>query len=217
VARSGWTPELRREFFGWFTSTRLWQGGNQFRGFLDQIRSDALANVSDAAERKILEDLSTLKSVGANPVAIRPPHGPGMNYTTEDVLSLTQNNLRGRNFSLGKELFIAVACQACHRLGNDGGGIGPDLTGAANRYTLRDLLENIIEPSKVISDQYESSILELKNGSVVMGRVSAEEGGILQVVTNPAAPNETTDIPKVEVKTARFRLSPSCHLDSSTA
>ena len=209
--------ELWREFFGWFTSTRLWQGGNQFRGFLDQIRSDALANVSDAAERKILEDLSTLKSVGANPVAIRPPHGPGMNYTTEDVLSLTQNNLRGRNFSLGKELFIAVACQACHRLGNDGGGIGPDLTGAANRYTLRDLLENIIEPSKVISDQYESSVLELKNGSVVMGRVSAEEGGILQVVTNPAAPNETTDIPKVEVKTARFRLSPSCHLDSSTA
>jgi len=61
-------------------------------------------------------------------------------------------------------------------------------------------MENIIEASKVISDQYESSIPELKNGGVVTGRVSAEEGGILQVVTNPAAPNETTDIPKVEVK-----------------
>ena len=64
----------------------------------------------------------------------------------------------------------------------------PDLTGGANRYTLRDLLENIIEPSKVISDQYESSILELKDGSTSSGRIIGEEDGILQVATNPSAP-----------------------------
>ncbi|MFM2167543.1 MAG: hypothetical protein RIS79_1914, partial [Verrucomicrobiota bacterium] len=200
-ARSGWTPELRREFFAWFLTTRQWQGGNQFRGFLDQIRADALANVPDSAERKVLNDLSTLKSLDANPVPIRPPRGPGKRYTTSDLPSFTADALKNRDFARGRELYIAAACQACHRLGNDGGGIGPDLTGAANRYTLRDLLENITEPSKVISDQYESTILEMKDGRTIIGRVTAEEGGILQIVADSSAPNRTIDLIKSDVKT----------------
>jgi hypothetical protein len=48
---------------------------------------------------------------------------------------------------------------------------GKDLTGADNRYTLRDLLENIVNPGKVTSEQNESGII-------------GEEGGILQVATN---------------------------------
>ncbi|MEK0445432.1 MAG: hypothetical protein RLZZ399_753 [Verrucomicrobiota bacterium] len=199
-ARSGWTPELRQEFFAWFLTTRPWQGGNQFRGFLEQIRADALANVPDVAGRKVFDDLSTLKSLDANPVPIRPPRGPGKHYTADDLPTFAPAALRGRDFTRGRELYIAAGCQACHRVGNDGGGIGPDLTGAANRYTLRDLLESIIEPSKVISDQYESTILELKDGRTIFGRVSSEEGGILQVVTDPSAPNRTMDVYKSDVK-----------------
>lgn len=199
-ARSGWTPELRREYFAWFLTTRQWQGGNQFRGFLEQIRADALANVADAEERKGLDDLSKLKSLDANPVPIRPPRGPGKQYTAEDLPTFTADALKNRDFTRGRELYIAAACQACHRVGNDGGGVGPDLTGAANRYTLRDLLENIIEPSKVISNQYESTILELKSGHTIVGRVSAEEDGILQVVTDPSAPNRTIDVQKSDVE-----------------
>jgi putative heme-binding domain-containing protein len=63
----------------------------------------------------------------------------------------------------------AHACQTCHRLGDEGVGVGPDLTAAANRYTLRDLVENIVDPNKVISDQYENSIIVLSDGSTVIG------------------------------------------------
>jgi len=203
MARAGWTPESRREYFAWFLSTRYWQGGNQFRGFLDQMRRDALAGVTDPAERRRLDDLSTLKSLGANPVAIHPPRGPGMAYRTEDVMSFAAQGLRGRNFSRGKELFAAAACQSCHRLGNEGGGIGPDLTGAGKRYTLRDLVESITEPSKVVSDQNENSVLELKDGRTLVGRVSGEEGGVLQLVANPASPAEVLDIPKVDIASRR--------------
>ena len=45
----------------------------------------------------------------------------------------------------------ASACTACHRFNNEGLGIGPDISGAGNRYNVKDLLENIIEPSRVIS------------------------------------------------------------------
>jgi putative heme-binding domain-containing protein len=139
-------------------------------------------------------------------VPIHPPRGPGKHYTASDLPSFAPAALKNRDFARGRELYIAAACQACHRLGNDGGGIGPDLTGAANRYTLGDLLENVIEPSKVISDQYESTILEMKDGRTIIGRVTGEEGGILQVVVDPSAPNRTTDLMKADVKT--LQVSP---------
>ncbi|MDH4476951.1 MAG: DUF1080 domain-containing protein [Verrucomicrobiaceae bacterium] len=193
-AKNGWTPELRREFFAWFAKTGPWLGGNQFRGFIDTIRNDALASVPDAEERKKLAVLATPKFIATKPEAIKPPKGPGKAYTVDEVTALAKQVQSGRNFDRGRELFIAAACQACHRLGNEGGGVGPDLTAAGNRYTLRDLVENIVDPSKVISDQYESNILTLKNGSTVIGRITADEGGILQVATNPAAPGQTTDV-----------------------
>ena len=89
--------------------------------------------------------------------------------------------------------------------------MGPDLTGAGNRYTLRDLMENIVDPSKVISDQYESSIIALKNGGTVVGRITGEEGGILQVATNPAAPGQITEVRNTDVqsrKVSPFSLMP---------
>lgn len=203
AAKNGWTPELRREFFAWFAKTSLWQGGNQFRGFLDTIQRDALANVSDATERKALAALATPKHLAVPTINFRPPVGPGKNYTVDEVVAFAQNGLRDRDFKRGHELFIASACQACHRLGAEGGGVGPDLTGAANRYTLRDLLENIVDPSKVISDQYESTIIELKSGSIVTGRITGEEGGILQVATNPAAPGDITEVRNADVKSRK--------------
>jgi putative heme-binding domain-containing protein len=200
MARAGWTPELRREFFGWFASTGPWQGGNQFRGFLDKIRADALATVPDEAERKVLAALATPKLPTTAAVVVHPPQGPGKNYTVDEVVAFAKDGLNGRNFQQGRDMFIATSCLACHRLGNDGGGVGPDLNRSANRYTLRDLLENIIEPSKVVSNQYESSILELKDGTVITGRIVGEEGGILQVAANPNAPQEIKEIRSVDVE-----------------
>jgi putative heme-binding domain-containing protein len=203
-AKTGWTPELRTAFAKWFASTAPWKGGNQFRGFLDTIQKDALANItSDADERKVLAKLTIPAPSTVTTQSIVPPHGPGKNYTVDEATALAKDGLRNRNFARGHELFIASACQACHRLGNEGGGVGPDLTGAGNRYTLRDLLENIVEPSKVISDQYESSILELKDGRTIIGRVTNEEGGILQVATNPAAPGEITEVRNDTIKSRK--------------
>lgn len=200
VAKIGWTPDLRRSYFKWFATTDPWRGGNQFRGFLDTILKDALANVPDSTERQTLEKIAKAKPSTAVLQTIVPPRGPGKIYTVDSALALVKDGLTQRDYNRGHELFIAAACQTCHQMGDEGGGLGPVLTGAANRYSLRDLLENIIEPSKVVSDQYESSIIELKNNSTIMGRVTGEEGGILQVAVNPSIPNEITEIRNSEIK-----------------
>ncbi len=199
TAKTGWTPELRHELFKWFASTGPWQGGNQFRGFLDSIQKDALANAPEA-DRKALADLAKPAPGTTHTALVQPPKGPGKSYTVDAVVAFAKDAMHARDFKRGQDMFIAAACQSCHRLGNDGGGVGPDLTGAGSRYTLRDLLENIIEPSKVISDQYESTIIELKDGNIVLGRVVGDEGGIVQVAANPFAPNELTEVRHEEIK-----------------
>ena len=202
-AKTGWTPELRRTFFGWFASTGPWQGGNQFRGFLDTILKESLANITDPAEREAFAAIATPAPAAVAVQDITPPQGPGKSYTVDEVSAFAKDNMGGLNFKRGRDMFVSAGCVACHRLGNDGGSIAPDLTGSANRYTLRDLVENIVEPSKVISDQYESSIIELKNGTLITGRITGEEGGILQVVTNPAATGEITEVRNADIKSRK--------------
>ena len=63
---------------------------------------------------------------------------------------------QGRNFANGKAAFHDAQCMLCHRFGNEGGSIGPELTAVSSKYGRREILESIIEPSKVISDQFQN-------------------------------------------------------------
>ena len=53
-----------------------------------------------------------------------------------------------------RKMFGAAACFTCHRFGNEGGMTGPDLTSAGRRYSIKDLLEQIVTPSKEINEQF---------------------------------------------------------------
>lgn len=200
-AKTGWTPTLRKSFFNWFPSTAPWQGGNSFRGFIENIRKDALAAVADPEERQTYETLSTRKPAGANP-DFAAPKGPGRSYTVDQALALARNGVTGRDFANGRAMYNSTGCATCHRFDGSGGGLGPDLTGVASRYTLRDLLENIIEPSKVISDQYGTDEIELADGSTLVGR-AYEENGRLVVVADPRMPEESTTVNLSQVKARR--------------
>ena len=202
-AKVGWTPELKREFFAWFPRTAPWRGGASFTGFIKNIRSEAIATfITDPAERTRLEaEAASLLTAGASAAAAptQTPKGPGRAYTVRDALPAVDGKLTGRNFAQGKAMFAATACTACHRFNNEGLGIGPDISGAGNRYSVKDLLENIIEPSLVISDQYGSDEITKKDGTTVVGRIIAEENNALIVMTNPFVPDDHTRIPSADV------------------
>jgi putative heme-binding domain-containing protein len=202
-ATVGWTPNLRVEFFSWFARTAPWKGGNSFTGFIQNIRTESLALVTDPAERSALDALSKPAAVAFGAGAIAPK-GPGREYTVAEATELAQGRLTGRDFAQGKGIFIASACTACHRFNDEGSGIGPDLSGAGNRYTVKDLLENIIEPSKVISDQYDSQQFDLANGSTLVGRIVGEENGELLIMANPFMPDEKIRVKADDVKSRKI-------------
>ena len=80
---------------------------------------------------------------------------------------LTPATLAKANLSQGRVLFTAV-CSACHVMYGQGGKIGPDLTGSG-RANLDYLLENIADPSGVVSADFRMSLLTLKDGRSVSG------------------------------------------------
>ena len=83
--------------------------------------------------------------------------------------------------------------------GGEGENIGPDLTQLGTRFTPADMLEAIVEPSKTISDQYNSTEFSLKNGQTVVGRLISEDDTNFIISQNPYAPDLTRKIPKAEV------------------
>ncbi|OYW74971.1 MAG: heme-binding protein, partial [Verrucomicrobia bacterium 12-59-8] len=189
-ATAGWNPEHRKTFFSWFPRARTWKGGNSFKGFIENIRKDALATFAPQEELAALDALSNKVEASTSIPNYVAPKGPGKNWTVDEVVALTTDGLKGRDFKNGEDMYRSIMCATCHRFNGDGGSIGPDLTGVGNRYTMRDLMENIVDPSKVISDQYDSHEITKKDGSIIIGRIVVEENGKVFIMTNPFAPND---------------------------
>ena len=73
-------------------------------------------------------------------------------------------------------------CAVCHTLYGEGAKIGPDLTGA-NRDNLDYLLENIVDPSAVISADFRMTVATLKDGRVLNGIATARTDRTLTLKT----------------------------------
>jgi putative heme-binding domain-containing protein len=204
---TGWTAQDRETYFAWFETANTWKGGMSLVKFIDNIRRDALASISDEIVRFKLDKLSQKNTQVTRTIV--PPTGPGRQWTVDEAVLAVEKNLQGRNFKQGENLFYATACASCHRFSGQGGGIGPDITGSANRYTLRDMFEHIIKPSKVISDQYGIERIVKKDGTEIIGRIGAEEDGVLYIMTNPFDPDSTLHIAVDEIKSKEpSQLSP---------
>ncbi len=85
---------------------------------------------------------------------------------------LSPEALAEADLSQGRVHYQAV-CGACHVMYGQGGNLGPDLTGSGRAH-LDYLLENILDPSAVVSADYQMSILTMDDGRLLTGVVAAE-------------------------------------------
>ncbi len=223
---SGWTPELRRQYFAWWArkrnssqhpeTTLQWftdagrdyGDGASFNNFLVKIRRTAISNVPQpelAALQPVLdswaEPLPKLRTSNKKRTFVR-------DWKMADLEADLDQVGHGRNFAHGQDALFATQCLMCHRLGDEGGAVGPELTAIASRFSRHDILESILEPSKVISEQYANTDLVLKNGTTLTGRIVAETDD--QIVLRPSmlAP-EMQEIRKADIKSREVsKISP---------
>lgn len=193
TAEAGWTTELRADYFRWFGRAQHWAGGHSFRKFLQNMDDEFWARTSEN-ERVLIEAAGARTPYRAPELPV--PQGPGQEWTLDEVRAMAEEGLQDRDFENGQKMFAATRCVICHRFAGDGGATGPDLTQLAGRFNIKDLTEAIMEPGKVISDQYKASSVTTVDGQVVNGRIVAENDQQISVLTDPEDSTQVVDIAK---------------------
>lgn len=215
MLKTGWTSKQREEYFKWFLKAANYRGGNSFNGFMNRIKSDAIATLT-SDEKTALNAILTAKPE-AKSVFTGPPRAVVKKYAIADIAPLLDKGLTNRDFDNGRKMFGVGNCFACHRFDNEGGAHGPDLSQAAGRFSQRDLLESIVEPHKVISDQYAAHIFEMDDGRKVSGRIINLNNDNIMVMPNMMEPNSlvSLDTRRIEAKTlSKVSLMPDGLLDT---
>jgi putative heme-binding domain-containing protein len=211
----GHPPELLQ----WFADAKTEYGnGNSFGNFVRNIAREAAVNMSDA-ERKQLDPLIAAINKGAVPDYAVKPRAVVKAWTLAELAPELAKADKGRSFDKGREAYLAAQCIKCHKVGDDGGAVGPDLSAIASRFDRRALLESIVEPSKTVSDQYQNEQITTAADQVVVGRVVDETPDKIVVQSNPLAPDRTevrrADV--VERKPAKLSPMPDHLVDVLTA
>src|SRR4029079_13112522 len=79
----------------------------------------------------------------------------------------------------GAAVFEKALCVKCHRYGTRGEGIGPDLTNVSSRFQRKEILESVLFPSQVISDQFAAKTVLTTDGKTYSGLVGPSGDGIV--------------------------------------
>jgi putative heme-binding domain-containing protein len=196
--RSGWTLDQRKAYFQWFQKAQGWNGGVSYEKFLINTANDAFALCNDQ-ERFTLEALGVRKPTPV-PKSLPSPQGPGRKYSTDEIAAWIPDRLKDRNLERGRQMYAAARCVVCHRYGGDGGATGPDLTQVAGRFTPMDLIDAIVRPSQVISDQYKTMVLQTKEGEVYTGRIVNDVAGKITLVVDPEDASKTVTLDRNEIE-----------------
>ena len=224
--KSGWTTRERERFFSWLnvkpgsplpgsTSANRatahpaffdqWfkdvgiaaNNGASFNGFMKGLRRDAVNTLGEEEKQSLA--LLIAEPSSQVPKANGKPRPFVKDWRMADLVSHLNEASSGRNFERGKEAFLAAQCLTCHRFGPDGGAVGPDITAVASRFTRLDLLSSILEPSKVISEQYENTTFVRTDDEEVTGRVLEDRDDRLVLLTSPLTGGKT-ELKKSEIK-----------------
>lgn len=200
--KSGWNKELRTQQLDFFLKAASYKGGASFTKFLEFIRNDSLATFTDSEKAELAalinkkpEVKGAIELAGAMFVGRTPTM-----WTLDDLSKAAVTGMKGRSFENGRKMFSAAACFTCHRFGNAGGMTGPDLTGAGGRYSPHDLLDQIINPSKEINEQFAPIVVTKNNGEILSGVVVNLSGDNVTLNTDLSNPDQRANIDRKEVK-----------------
>ena len=148
-----WPADGRRAFFETLADLeRSALGGDGMPGFLQKIRDEATDTLSDA-ERADLGELLT-PAAEQGPAQLTIHRDQVREWTLADQELILADGDQPRDIERGRKLFREVLCSHCHRRGSAGGVVGPDLSSVGSRFSRRDILTSILDPSRVVAEQY---------------------------------------------------------------
>ncbi|MFT4537806.1 MAG: putative heme-binding domain-containing protein [Planctomycetota bacterium] len=99
----------------------------------------------------------------------------------------------------GQQVLAAASCTRCHAIDGAGGTTGPDLRKVAAQYDAAGLLAQLLEPSQVIAEGYETEIFVTTDGEIIAGRVLEETDEFVLIRDDPYQELAPIELPKTEI------------------
>lgn len=198
-AKGDWSLDQRRRYLEWFNKAASLRGGNSFNGFIANIRRDAIATFTDEEKTELKETLE-YRPQSVDALAELKKRPVVKQWTVSDLLSDVEEGLQDRDLKRGKDVFAQATCYKCHRFEGEGGIVGPDLTAVGRRFNDLNLLESLVEPSKVISDQYQATVFVTDDGRQVVGRVANLNGDNYMVQEDMLDPGRFTSVNRFQIE-----------------
>jgi putative heme-binding domain-containing protein len=142
--------------------------------------------------------------LAAHPVSIQDgllkDRRPRTEWKYTDLEPLLADLKPGRSFGNGKQMFTVANCQACHRFNDVGNNFAPNLAELDPKWKAADLLKNIVEPSHLINEKYQTWVFAMNDGKTVTAIVLEETPDAYKVIENPLAKAEPRILKKADVE-----------------
>jgi putative heme-binding domain-containing protein len=204
LVKSGWTLDERRASLALLGRARKeFYGANSLPTTLNYLRAEVEASLTPDERAALTNELAALN----RPANTVPPPVVARRFvkawTLNDFVGGLANLKTGRDLAQGKRVFNETGCAQCHRLGGQGGVVGPELTAVGARFDARALLESIIEPSQVIAETYRNVAITTKTGVIYEGRIVSEDDQNVVLATNPVDPDDRRRIAKSQLDSQR--------------
>lgn len=199
-----WKPEQQEAMIGWFAKTQKeqWKGGASFTGYLEFTWNSWLLLQTPENQTKAkarLAELAPAAVANAGEFARKAGNMTLSNQELTEYLLLDPMAYRmtANTLADGRKAFEKAGCILCHKYGDIGNSIGPDLTEVGRRFKRKDLIEAIIYPSKTISDQFQAVEVKTNDGHTYLGVIENQDNS---QVTLRLVSQEKVSIPVSNIK-----------------
>lgn len=191
----------KQRLLDWLIRSRPMPGGKLVSTTMDNLRADLVASFTEADHQKFVDQLAELSSPAKDRHLNSQRARPIIHHWTMDDLLNDVLTISSRQFdpAMGQSALVAAECLRCHRFGQRGGQIGPDLSNVGKRMDGRALLESILEPSRQIDPKYQISNYLMVDGQVVTGRPTGVSRSHLTIELDPLT-GESLEIARDQIE-----------------
>ena len=191
-----WNEPQRERVVDWFDRGRTLRGAASMTGYVELLFEDVLEILPEAEREAAVARRDALRRERSRRAAVlleraeedKPDDQPDLAQMSFDEVAeyLEYDVMAYERYSpeQGELIFRRAGCADCHVFGSIGTGGGPDLSTVVKRFRRREILESIVYPSRVISDQYTSLDVTLRDGEMHSGMVIAENDRRLILISS---------------------------------
>ena len=196
-----WRDEDVSGMLDWLQQSRSYQGGKLLDTIRQQLIEQFASKLNEPQRAKFIDKLERLtvplEATTVSAITAKPFVRKWTLSELEADLGALEN--RERNLLAGRLALQAASCLKCHRFGEQGTQIGPDLSGVGKRFDQRALLESILEPSKQMDPKYLHTTYLMDDGTIVSGRTVGVSSKQLVIETDTITGKNVT-IERAEIE-----------------